>query len=296
MLDIVYAYSYFSMKEFKSFEALDAALEERDFERVLKGRFDKVVAGDFKCELPPLRSISIIPVKAAVEGGGTRHSFNAVIYYQTPNEREKHVTWSVFEDGVFSGQVPKDLPLSRTEISQEILRTIERIDFDFWHKTELPILPEHDEGEEREAGTPHERREPPCIDPARLQFLEHQPQALFGFVDTHNGFRGYHGAVLPTVIVLEHPRLGNAAFVVPLHERISVSPDVFNRPPSSRMDEGMVQELLARYWSPIARGARTRRELLKNFGAVRVVHQGPETAWQQRLQKAIEEFSRASAA
>lgn len=258
------------------------------FDKVLRGKMEKVSAGSFESKLPPIESVSIIPVREHNDKvGETRVSLNAFCLYRSEGGEEKRFTWSVFSDGVIHGDVPKDLPLSHEEVAREILMTVERMHVDFWHKTDLEILPEKDEGEvppnRGEGGGEIDERP---IQPERLLFLEEQARVLFGFVDSKNGFRGYHGAMFPDKIALEHPRLGNAAFVVPLPKPIEVDKNVFEKPPTARFSDAEVNEILAQTWTPISKEAHTRSELQAKFHAKRVIHT-PET-WQARLQEAID--------
>jgi len=282
------------MHDFNTFG--DALIERKRqenrkiFDRVLKGKFEKISAGDFESALPPLESISIIPVQISEKEGHVRHSLNAVVYYRTHSGAEKHITWSVFEDGTISGFLPKDLSIAREDLAGEILNTVERIHFDFWRKTDLPILPKSDEDDREPIEPKGGKREDRPLQPERLEFLRGQQSILFGFVNERNGFRGYHGAVLPHGIILEHPRFGNAAYVVRLSEPIvDTDTDVFDKPSIARVDDATARKILEKVWAPIAKQAETRGELRDKFGAKRIVHT-PDT-WQRHLQAAIDELS-----
>jgi hypothetical protein len=278
----------------KSFEALHKTFNEERrvkskelFERALKGKFESVAKGEFECKLPPLTSISIIPVK--VESGEERRiTLNVRIYYTGEGERERACNWNIFEDGVVSGKVPADLPLTHEEITTEIYRIIEQVNFEFWHQTDLTILPESDTAEDREPGEQEQslRKKRPVIDEERLKFLEDRPDALFGFVNSQNGFNGYHGVVLRNGIILEHPRWGNAAYIVPLPERVPVAGGTSEKAPASRMGDEEKDELLSRLWEPISRAAHTRKALCEQFGATRIVH--TRDTWKKRIREAIE--------
>ena len=199
------------------------------FERVLKDKFEKVPAGNFTTELSQIDSISIIPVHSK-DG---RFSINAIIYYKNEQKKENHITWSISGDGTIFGQVPPNLKVDREELAMEILKTIERINIDFWKKTDLDILPNSDEGESTgiEGVSKKDDFTRSRTDPERLRFLEGQPMALFGFVNKKNGFKGFRGAVFPTFIVLENDQVGNAAYIVDFPEPIELEDDPRGGPP-----------------------------------------------------------------
>lgn len=264
--------------------------EARDiFDRALKGKLDKVSPGLFDSQLPPIESIFINSVHP--EGG--RSSINVRLTYRNERGEERHSAWSVFEDGVVSGKVPPDLPVDREDIALEILRTLERADFDFWRKTNVDVLPDADEiatrplSEVEKEETEEEKSGDSLTRIERLRFLESQPNVLVGFVNEQNGFKGYRGALFPNFILLEHPEHGNAAYIVDLKEPLPVGKEVFDKPAPARLDDETFERIIESVWKPIANEARTRGELRRKFGAERIIH-SPKT-WRDRLQRAIDE-------
>lgn len=278
----------------KSFAKLDETLTAQKqaeisqaFERGLKGRFAKVSPGMFDSQIPEIESIIITPVIS--EKG--RPSINATIKYFNQDHQPRQAIFSIFEDGVISGRMPPDLNVSRQDLSLEILKAIGRINFDFWRQTDLAVLPESEEAG-RSKAAPHER-EPgeetvsrPLNRIERLEFLEHQPRIICGFVNRANGFKGYHGAVFPTFILLEHPQLDNAAYLVDIKPPLEVKEEIFNKPPEQRVDQETYKEILARTWQPISKKVKSRDALKREFHAQRVIHT-PKT-WQRKLQEAID--------
>lgn len=278
----------------KSFAKLDENLKaqkqaeiRQTFERGLKDKFAKVSPGMFDSQIPEIESIIITP--ALSEKG--HPSINATIKYFDQDHQLRQTIFSIFEDGVISGRMPPDLNVSRQNLSLEILKAIERINFDFWRQTDLAVLPDSEEtGRPKAAAEEPEPEEEVTSKPLnrieRLKFLEHQPKIICGFVNGANGFKGYHGAVFPTFILLEHPRFGNAAYLVDIKPPIKVDEDIFDKPPEQRVDQKTYEEILARTWQPISEKARSRGALRREFHAQRVIHT-PKT-WQRKLQEAID--------
>ena len=272
------------------------------FDSVLKGKFGQVSAGNFTGTAEPIESISIVPfVPKPPEKVGEKKPESkllyATIFYRGDKSQQRHATWSIGEDGRMSGNVPRELGLSREAIAKEILRTVERIDLDFWHKTDLDIIPEQDAAilpERRRAlneASP-EQTEQPRVDLSRLEFIERQPQVLFGFVNAQDGFAGYRGAFFPKCIVLENARVGNAAYFIDLADWL-VSPEqadeVFNLPPSQRIPVEERERLIAQHWGSITEQANTKGGLLA-MGATRVVHTPDK--WQEKMQAEIDARSK----
>ncbi len=273
------------------------------FDSVLQGKFDQVSAGNFSGTAAPTESVSIIPFTAPPEKDGEHKPepklLYATVFYRGDKGQERHTTWSIGENGRMSGEVPRELGLAREAIAKEILRTVERINLDFWHKTDLGIIPEQDVGvPPKEQDSTREQRErsaepeQPRVDLARLEFVERQPQVLFGFVNSKDGFTGYRGAFFPRCIALENPRVGNAAYFVDLPDWL-VSPEqadeVFKLPPSQRVSVGERERLIAQHWKPITERVNTKGGLLA-IGATRVVHTPDK--WQEKMQAEIDARSK----
>ncbi len=272
------------------------------FDTVLKDKFDLVSAGNFTGTAAPIESISIIPFipepPDKVSGQKPEPKLvYATVFYRGDKGQQRHTTWSIGEDGRMSGQVPQELGLAREAIAKEILRTIERVNLDFWHKTDLGVIPGQDvavlpERRRELKEAPPEQGEQPRVDLARLEFIERQPQVLFGFVNSKDGFNGYRGAFFPRCIVLENPQVGNAAYFVDLPDWL-VSPEqadeVFKLPVSQRVSADERERLIAQHWAPITERANTKGGLLA-IGATRVVHTPDQ--WQEKMQTEIDARSK----
>ena len=64
-------------------------------------------------------------------------------------------------------------------------------------------------------------------------------------------------------------------------------------PLSSNIDDERAEQLINKFWAPIAKVAKTRGNLRKLFNAERIVH-NPK-GWKGRMGKAIEEHTRSLA-
>lgn len=269
----------------RSFSELGSMLEvnpkQELFEKNLKGKFDRVSGGNFKLDLPGVESVSITPLPAKQ---GQKPAIYATIFYRTQGGKEASTTWTILEDGVISGQVPNALDISKERLEQAILETIGNVNVNFWHQTDLDILSMQDSQTEtiEETETPlADSANRPVIDLKRLEFLQKQPQSLFGFVSRDQGFNGYHGAIFPSFVVLEHPKTKNAAFIVDLPEKVSLNASAAKALPDREKDV-----LVKKLWGPISEKANTRKQL-KGLGAKKIVH--TEGTWQERMQREIDQ-------
>lgn len=247
------------------------------FERTVGGRIDRIPEGNFKSNLEPITSIAF--TRQATETPGNE-AVSATIFYPGRNGKPHNTTWSIFEGGI-SGIVPRDLLLSSASVRTEILRILGTIHIEFWHQTALDILPFKDEGEARgpvfEDGA--RKSEEPRFDPDRLAFFETQPKAIFGFVNRRHGFRGYYGTVFPHLIILEHPIVDHAMYVVHLSEPVLTR--VAGKPSAEE-----VEAILEKHWRPLADLAKTKKQLVE-AGAKRLTHKSPE--WKKRTQEIIDQ-------
>ena len=273
----------------RSFQALGAALSVRSREQgeetlpspaSIFADFNKISPGRFASALEGVDSITIIP----------RGNFvNIKVWYQNERGKEVGVDWSITQDEII-GKAPRGLKVSRQELAQEILETIKRIDFPFWRKVNIKFLPEKDPGESREVKE-KEGRLQARLDPERLKFLENIPRVLFGFVNQSAGFEEYHGVFIlgkngQPFLVIDHPRVENAAFIIDFPEaHEDFKPGVFKLPPAQRVSPEEVARLTDKYLKPIFETAKTRNALLQK-GATRIVHLPGK--WQQTMQFQIE--------
>ncbi len=278
------------MADIKSFEGLSAAFENRDFERVLKGRFHRIPPGSFQSELSGVSSITVVPVPQK-----EHPSFNVTLNYETKSNQTRHATFTMFDDGVLSGRVPSDLGVSKEEIKREVIRIMETIRLDFWHVMDIDILSgadvgEHEEEEEglKDGGRGSGKE---GIDPKRLAFLEQQQAALFGFVG-RGGFNGYIAVAFqnPTsresFVVLENQEMGNAVYIVPLEEPVAEDPKMLEKLKKGAVPREELDTIIERVWIPIAEKAPTRQQLRRKCGATRIFHSGLD--WMAREQEVID--------
>lgn len=282
-------------REFRSFGELAAAdetqreqeraeLKDR-YEQVLAGRFAEVPEGAFTTDLDRVPAILITRPPAAEKG---KASLNVHVTYADRAGKEHAFTGSIFESGgtgLVSATYPRDFPVNQETLSREVLRTLDRVNIGFWRFVDERIFPTADPGE-FPGGVPIESGggKATRIDPERIAFLSQHQRALFGFVSTEKGFRGYHGVVLPDRMLLEHPEVGNAAFVVRLDPPMALPELTFARPPKQRLGARERAAVLEQRITPLLQEARTK-QTLRAMGARRVVHT-PRT-WKQRLGEAL---------
>lgn len=255
---------------FKSLKEMAAALveppEKRNrnlFERVLKGKF-----ADFDgVKKWPLLQSSIRGVQ------GTRFyrtpemgdSVNVEITYSSKDGKERKELGSIGSGGILSLKLPPHIERQREELYAELLSHVDALNPRFWIEVNSAI-PADETGATREHGTPSEHGTERALDPVRLQVLSAQPDALFGVQmrDPRGKETGYYGVFFKNMLVLDNPRVGNAAFV-----------RVFDTPLGEQDVElaekrSGKEELVARLWEPYA--GKNRRELVEEAGFTRVVH------------------------
>jgi hypothetical protein len=276
---------YKEFGNFSSFKDFGSAAKEAEnqqkeqlanekFEQVAKGKFPRIIKGNFRTALPGLVSVSIIPVE--LKDG--RWTVNVIPFYLDSRGKEAHTTLRLEENGQFTGQLPKDATVSKTDLKIEVLEIIEKENVGFWHATDQAIIPEKDiligeeEVLEQESGTEQ------YVDPGRLSFYSSQPGVLFGAVSRRDGFDGYKlvyfNGQQKDFIVLDNDNAPNAAFILDLDK---------NHQLPKTIDSATVEKHLAQVWSPIVAQARTKREL-KRIGAVKIVH---NETWKRRMQEQI---------
>lgn len=258
----------------------------REFSRILAGKFDKVPRGKFPAVLPGIESVLFIP---APKNGQRPEAFiNAEIFYKNKENKERRFTWTINEGDMRYGRIPRDLDVKPHDLAKEILHIIERINLDFWRKTESDIIPLRDEGVGGGSGGGGGGEGAPATDPERLAFMEKQSDALFGFINDRRGFDGYRGVVFPNFIALENETVGNAAYFIELPERIKIPEERFKLGPGKRMNEIESGGAIKEFWEPISEKAKTRKELLA-LGAKRIIH-SPGT-WREKMQTEIDLLS-----
>ncbi|KKU06352.1 MAG: hypothetical protein UX07_C0002G0004 [Parcubacteria group bacterium GW2011_GWA2_45_30] len=252
------------------------------FERVLKGHIKDVPRGNFPSRLSGIGSMTFIPLLK--ENGATEDCVNAVIFYTNKNGKEARFTWTISERGMQYGVMPSSIDITREVIAKEILQIIERVNLSFWKKTNLDILPNHDEGEPREKTVRGEGGGKDLTDPERLEFMQSQPRAISGFLNKIKGFTGYRGIIFPNFIILENDKKDNAAFIFDLPRKIEIEAERFRLPSSQRINDAEQKNILAEFWKPISEQAKTRKEL-QALGAKRIIHTPGK--WKEKMQQEI---------
>lgn len=183
------------------------------FDRVLRGKLPLVAPVSFPGDLPEVTSITVLPMG---EHRATTRALQIIPYYAVGG-RERHETLTLRDDGVFMGTLPRDFPhgVRKEDVLRVVYNGFERLKLHFWIHVGLDLLPPGERPDPAGGAMPGNPRTPPAVDPHRLEFLEQQEGALFGFVNReHEGFHGYHVIVFHNFVVLEHPRQGNAAYFI----------------------------------------------------------------------------------
>lgn len=282
---------------FGSFKELRIAAERQaeaeraaKFDRAFGQHFDDAGRGRFLTGNDQIESVSLVQTPDPQRPDRVAN-WSATMWYRTPSGQERPFSFSIGRDGTFSGDVPKDAPLAREDVIDLILNTAERIDQHFWMGLEGPIVGGHDQDNKDEPlpleveRQPGGREQDRSVDPARLAFLESQPDALFGFFSKEVGFDGYHVAAFPNCLVIEHPRRANAVYILPLPDRVTYPAETMARTPSDRLTKAERLAFLEQHWYPTRDNTKTRGQLLE-LGATRVTHHGD---WMTKLSKAIAE-------
>lgn len=257
------------------------------FREILEGNFDQVPPGEFIVDQKNIDTVSIGRV-----GGSDAEpeQLFATFFYKNENGRPASFTWSIGQDGTFSGEIPKGVSMNRLELTRTVLDIEKKIGVGVWHMVNDEFLGQSDPGFSRERGDGEEPVQPrPGLDPERVEFLVEQPGLLTGFVSEKLGFNGYRAGVFPDRIVLEHPRYGNAAYVVYLDRNILTDKQLTSRDIQSRLTEEESQYVREQYWNPIGRQAETKKELrsLPGLTVKKITHGGKD--WKARLAAAIKE-------
>lgn len=252
------------------------------FQEFLKYQFDTISPGTFASKLPEIDSIGIIPAFGRI---------HITIHHTTKYGKPVQTPWIMDENGVFTGNMPRGISLPRAKIEEEIKDIIKRVNFPFWRKTDIEIVPYEDVGPKQgirgESGEMKKRR---CIDPARLTFLEQQKGVLFGFLNKRDGFDKYRVAVFAgrknIFCVMENPQIENAAFIFDTNGHEKFDPNIFRLPSAQRCTPEESQRIIDQHCKPLLELVETRKDLVDKIGAKRIIHT-PNT-WQQKLQAEID--------
>jgi hypothetical protein len=100
----------------------------------------------------------------------------------------------------------------------------------------------------------------------------------------------YRVFVFQDFLVFENPKIGNAAFFLPLTQAIDLDKRVFNVPSSKRLNDETRQEIIDEMIAPVVSNVKTKGQLL-DLNAIRVIHVPEEKNWVERMEKEIEQLS-----
>lgn len=267
------------------------------FREVLEGHFHQVPPGEFFISHDGIESFSIGHIGGKVSSGpDAADQLFATFFYRNSNDRQASFTWSIGQDGTFSGALPPNMKIARSELVRTVLETMKKVGVGFWHMQPDIFLGQADpgaRGDREETGNMEDSEQeeleaeiPISVDPERLEFLREQPGALTGWLSEDLGFYGYHAVVFPDRIVLEHPQYGNAAFVIDLSQNILTDPRLESRNIQSQLTADESNYFYEKYWAPIITEAKTKKQL-RALGARKVVHRG-DSKWRERLAVAIQ--------
>ena len=259
----------------KGFETTEQRVKRElstHFDRVLKGRFDRIPQGfEFKSELPGVETLTIIPAVPP------RKNIQVHMNYRGPGGQRRGETFSLTPDGTISGAVPKLLAdkVAATDVEREILNRIERYEAVDWLELEEEFFPP-DLSEPGKGGGiegPGGPKVPPVVDLTRLELILKQPdrQALF-LGRKGGGFSGVRGIAFPTFLVLENPVVGNAVYFLDI--------------PEFAMPEGLTRDEQKKFIQnqPWMETIRESKGKARKKGATRIFHAGE---WKERIEEEI---------
>jgi hypothetical protein len=294
--------------KFKSFEEFGKTVQQERaqklkqqidsiFEKSVRNDFHSIPEGPFKSKLPEIDWITFVRPRDTKTGEKRMDLLNVVIFSKTESGKNINHTWTLTKNGQMRPieKIPPSLSkkYSQEEIALEIVSLLERISPSFIHLTNLDIIPFGDPGDPIFSGGKEGPGPIKPIDPEREKFLQSLRGAKFEFANRKNGFRGYKGLLFNKFIYLENLFKDNAAFIMDLPEVVGME-EVEKGLRAKKLEQGQSGEIskeelreavLERYWGPISKKAKTRRQLIK-LGAQRLIHT-PGT-WQRNILEAIE--------
>ncbi|MBI4142750.1 hypothetical protein HY480_02660 [Candidatus Uhrbacteria bacterium] len=261
------------------------------------GQVNEVAPIPIASDIAGIESISIIPFRTP-EGAVTQLS---IVPY-AEGDGMRHTTLTMRPDGVLMGRLPSSIRsrgITEAMLEREVLLKLEPFTRrKFFEDLAVHIAPPlispadipltHYEGSVLPPGSREEgAQQPPRVhddggtsEPViqyddRIQPLLEHPAALFGFVNKHQGgFNQYYGFVFEAFVILEHPKVNNAVFIVDI-PRI----DPTTVPPHGKEREAW---LLAQPWVSLL--TQTKAET-KTMGAWFTVHAGE---WRERILEEID--------
>lgn len=270
------------MATFKSFEAMGAHIKEKEaeenqkrFKEIFEDKFETFSGGNFKSVLPNVESISITKPLPSKDGK-IDNLWITPLYKKADKSYLYHRTlFSLDRNGELRtvDKIPSELKsITKNQFYKEILDITEAINLNFFESVNDEILPSDDWlknkiKKQENIKEPIEKRE--SIDPNRIKLMNNHQKVLFGINGINSGFKGYFGWFFPTFLVLENENIGNAAYFFDFKEPIQIDSNRFKLPPAQRVLKKERQEIIHKYWEPIAN--LTKYEALEE-GAVRIWH------------------------
>lgn len=273
-------------KKLNSFQELreikdDGPSAQERFNKLVKGNMGRISSGNFSSKLKYVNSITIVTPRS--EEDKEPNQLNITMFHGG-NAQEQKATLTLTDEGELIGSVPEitlskepKRVLSKEILLEEVLDIIEAANPKFFTSVDDDILPPGDEPLVEDGGTEGNKESSDAdktekiADPRRLSIVTEMDKALFGFVGANSGFNGYYGVVFPHCLVLENPKIGNAAYIVRFEDKIEVDPDKLEKEPPERFpDENRREEVLNDRWEPFA--GLTKEEMQRLANATRVIH------------------------
>lgn len=272
-------------------DAIKEKVESRNskFERLLKDKFEDIKDGTWESAIPEIDSIQIYRDRPDEEG--KIESLGINVFWEKGGE--KHTAhFKLLKDGALAGKMPieRGLNIDKDELIDDILHTAETVNMDFFEYLDEDILHSDETGapipRKREGREEKNEREEGKTDPRRIKFMEDQEKALFGFASKKSGFDGYYGFVFPNFFVLEHKKIGNAAFFVNLEEFLDIDQKRFKLSPERRATKEERIKILKNY---IEKYINSSKNQIISMGAERKYHPHIDNEkWEEKMQQEID--------
>jgi hypothetical protein len=250
--------------------------DPRDVEN--KKRFDDVLGGDFTrihegikfpIDVPGVIDVTVTSPESKTQG-------HVNVFYRDRNGKERGTTLTISASGDLIGKIPKELGgIDHADLYTKVLNGLKPFTSSFWIETDMSVIPPGNWPSGAKVGGGGPSRGPVGIDPERLTFLQHQPDALFGHITQKDGFKDYRLVFFPNYIILEHPAEENAAYFIDLPEG-----DTIVMPEYPKRSD--IEAIVTKYWKPNLQV--TKKEMIDS-GNTRIPHQGD---WMTRMQEEIQ--------
>ena len=247
-----------------------------------KDLFDDAIGGDFTRIHEgikfPIDVPGVIDVTVTTPESKTQAQVN--VFYRGKDGKERGETLTITASGDLIGRMPKELAaLNRLDFYRGVLTGLSAFTSDFWIETEMDVIPPGSWPTGVGAGGPSTRQRVEAgMDPRRMKFLQHQPDALFGHITEKAGFKDYRLVFFPDFIILEHPKEENAAYFIDLPEPIDFT--------SKNLSKADREAIVKKYWHP---DLQVTKWQMVQQGNKRIVHIGD---WSNRLQEEIDKHRR----